>query len=134
MKINFDYPPFPGPRFAVYSDDYDGAPDAGYQPHGYGNTKAEALAAFCTDYAEREADHDSPYFLAPEPMSDVEIGDADSLDLEMTIWDTSGPRGYHSPVAVGTYTEGGGIRWERKAHPTPAELRLIVEAIERWEG
>ena len=38
--INLDWTPA---GFVAYLDSYDGAPDAGYQPTGYGSTKVEAL-------------------------------------------------------------------------------------------
>lgn len=35
------------------TDNYDGAPDAGYQPHGFGRTEAEALCDLADDLEER---------------------------------------------------------------------------------
>ena len=37
---------------AVFKDEYDGAPDAGFQPMGFGKTKEEAVA----DLIERDQD------------------------------------------------------------------------------
>jgi hypothetical protein len=48
LKIRTEhvYPPIPVRQFdwAAVLDDYDGAPDAGYQPVGHGRTQAEAIA------------------------------------------------------------------------------------------
>ena len=37
---------------AIFSNEYDGAPDAGFQPMGFGKTEAEAVA----DLIEQDAD------------------------------------------------------------------------------
>lgn len=46
-KINtsYVYPPIPDRRFdwCATFDDYDGAPDAGFQPVGYGHTEQDAI-------------------------------------------------------------------------------------------
>jgi hypothetical protein len=46
-KIRTEYwaKPIPDRRFDWHAvtDDYDGAPDAGWQPIGYGRTEAEAI-------------------------------------------------------------------------------------------
>ena len=43
---NYDHPPIPVRSFdwSAVTDDYDGAPDAGWQPVGHGATEAEAIA------------------------------------------------------------------------------------------
>jgi hypothetical protein len=46
IRTEHVYPPIPVRCYdwrAVF-DDYDGAPDAGYQPMGYGKTREEAIA------------------------------------------------------------------------------------------
>lgn len=42
--------------FAVDYDTYDGAPDAGHQPHGYGATREAAIADLLREMAEDEED------------------------------------------------------------------------------
>ena len=48
MKIHTDFWAKPGPirdfDWTAVTDDYDGAPDAGPQPVGYGRTENEAVA------------------------------------------------------------------------------------------
>jgi hypothetical protein len=54
----FDYPPIPIRCFdwsAVLADEYDGAPDAGWQPVGHGETEQAAIA----DLLEQIEEHDA---------------------------------------------------------------------------
>jgi hypothetical protein len=47
IATTFDYPPIPIRCWdwaAYLADEYDGAPDAGWQPVGHGATEAEAIA------------------------------------------------------------------------------------------
>jgi hypothetical protein len=59
MKVVTSYWPKPIPvrcyDWTACSDEYDGAPDAGFQPVGYGRTEAEAIANF---YEELELAND----------------------------------------------------------------------------
>lgn len=50
----FIYPPIPVRSFDwnIHLEDYDGAPDAGWQPTGYGATEHEALIDFAADYED----------------------------------------------------------------------------------
>jgi len=45
IRTSFDFPPigYRGQDWSAVWDDYDGAPDAGYQPAGYGRTEQEAI-------------------------------------------------------------------------------------------
>lgn len=58
MKIHtsFDYPPIPVRNcdWSAVLDDYDGAPDAGRQPHGHGETEAEAINELLDDLEANE--------------------------------------------------------------------------------
>ena len=42
--ISVDWQSTPALFQALFSDEYDGAPDAGFQPVGYGKTEAAAVA------------------------------------------------------------------------------------------
>lgn len=57
-KINVSYSLgailFPQWAYEATFDNYDGAPDAGFQPIGRGATEKEAIA----DLLEQQADHD----------------------------------------------------------------------------
>jgi hypothetical protein len=46
IRTNYDPKPIPDRRFDFCAtlDSYDGAPDAGFQPIGWGRTEAEAIA------------------------------------------------------------------------------------------
>lgn len=60
------YPPIPDRRWdwSAVTDEYDGAPDAGWQPHGWGRTEAEAIADLkvqLDDAAEEERLPASPH-------------------------------------------------------------------------
>lgn len=46
IKTEYWLKPIPDRRFdwCAVTDNYDGAPDAGFQPIGYGRTEAEAIA------------------------------------------------------------------------------------------
>jgi hypothetical protein len=47
IRTIFEHPPIPARQFdwaAVFGDEYDGAPDAGPQLIGRGETEAEAIA------------------------------------------------------------------------------------------
>ncbi len=46
IRVSYVYPPIPDRRFDFCAtlDSYDGAPDAGFQPIGWGATEAEAIA------------------------------------------------------------------------------------------
>jgi hypothetical protein len=58
MKLTYQWNDF-GPKCScVDSDEYDGAPDAGPQLVGQGDTEAEALADFHEQRLEREAKRD----------------------------------------------------------------------------
>lgn len=58
---------FPSMAYAASFDDYDGAPDAGFQPVGYGATEAEAIA----DLEEQQAEHDADN----EPEGSYDLSD-----------------------------------------------------------
>jgi hypothetical protein len=46
IHTSFDYPPIPIRSFdwSAVTEDYDGAPDAGWQPVGHGETEEAAIA------------------------------------------------------------------------------------------
>lgn len=54
---------FPSMAYCATFESYDGAPDAGFQPMGYGATEAEAIADLEDQQAEYEADEadDEPH-------------------------------------------------------------------------
>ena len=58
IRVEFDPPPIPPRQFDWHAtfDDYDGAPDAGFQPIGYGLTAQAAII----DLLQQEADHHAP--------------------------------------------------------------------------
>lgn len=53
---SFDYPPIPIRCFdwCAFTEDYDGAPDAGWQPVGHGETEAEAIADLMEQIEEHQ--------------------------------------------------------------------------------
>lgn len=53
---HFEYPPIPVRCFdwSAVTENYDGAPDAGWQPIGRGATEAEAVADLLEQIADRE--------------------------------------------------------------------------------
>ena len=57
MKLHITANAF-GPKFTCIDDDYDGAPDAGLQLVGEGNTEQEAKDDYMRQWMEREADRD----------------------------------------------------------------------------
>lgn len=71
---NYDYPPIPQRSFdwSAHLDNYDGAPDAGFQPVGHGATEDEAVA----DLIRAMDDHEAEGSLAGEEQvrSDGEAG------------------------------------------------------------
>lgn len=58
IHTSFDYPPVPwrGDDWHAITDNYDGAPDAGWQPVGRGATEQEAIDDLLEQIAEHEGD------------------------------------------------------------------------------
>lgn len=58
IVTSYIYPPIPDRRFDWQAtlDDFDGAEDAGWQPHGHGRTEAEAIEELLVNLE----DHDDP--------------------------------------------------------------------------
>lgn len=52
VHVNLDGNPYGKQLYVCISDNYDGAPDAGYQPIGYGSTENEAIE----DYFDMKLD------------------------------------------------------------------------------
>lgn len=54
---NHDYPPIPIRSFdwSAHLDEYDGAPDAGWQPVGHGTTEREAIENLLLEIEEHDA-------------------------------------------------------------------------------
>lgn len=54
IHVTYDPPPIPIRYFdyRAYFDDYDGAPDAGHQTEGSGNTMKTALVDFYQNYED----------------------------------------------------------------------------------
>lgn len=58
IETMYVYPPIPTDAFDWQAtlDDFDGAPDAGWQPHGFGRTEDEAIEELLVNME----DHDDP--------------------------------------------------------------------------
>jgi hypothetical protein len=54
MKIEIYWESLPGAYCAYLPDEYDGAPDAGPQPTGWGKTKHEALRDLADQLEDRD--------------------------------------------------------------------------------
>lgn len=55
IVTHYEYPPIPIRcwDWSAVTENYDGAPDAGWQPHGHGATEAEAIADLLEQIEER---------------------------------------------------------------------------------
>ena len=62
---------WPSMAYCATFDGYDGAPDAGFQPMGFGATEAEAIA----DLQERQAEHEE------EMRDEIDLEEHGSYDL-----------------------------------------------------
>jgi hypothetical protein len=61
IHTEHDLPPIPDRSFdwSAVTDDYDGAPDAGWQPVGHGRTEDEAIADLVRQIEEYDAGYDA---------------------------------------------------------------------------
>jgi hypothetical protein len=53
--ISVEWQSTPALYMAIFREEYDGAPDAGFQPVGFGKTEAEAVADLMEQDNERDA-------------------------------------------------------------------------------